>query len=180
MNRRELVKSFIGLGLFGLMPKTIIAKSTQTNYFIGLGGAGCNIVEEQALQKAKGNYIFINNNSRKNIPSNVRLIEIPILTEYTDECAKAEILLTDEMKNMFSDKNGNYFLYVGLGAMTGSELCKKIIPYLVNEKINFRLVYSQPLNFEGRQRKIKALYAATFIAELSNCILFDFNEYRKE
>lgn len=181
MQRRELLKNIFGLSLFSLLAKIEIATPTKTtNYFIGLGGAGCNIVESQISKNHIGKFIFINNNTRNNIPNNVRLIKSAVLDEYTDECAKKHIIITNEMKKLFTDQDGFYHLFVGLGGMTGSELCKKLIPYLVNEKINFKLIYTLPNNFEGRQRKIKAVFASNFISELSNCKHFCFDRFRKE
>jgi hypothetical protein len=83
MHRRDLIKAIVGLPFVVLLSdfvngnKVILKTNKKLKiHFVGLGGAGCNIVEYAIQNNPEAKFTFINQGTTRKIPKNVNYIDI--------------------------------------------------------------------------------------------------------
>lgn len=63
MNRRQLIKNILGVSISTIFPIAMQKKELARNrtlHFVGLGGAGCNVVELAMQKYPNANYTLLN------------------------------------------------------------------------------------------------------------------------
>src|SRR5690606_33418372 len=138
--------------------KTTAAKKMQF-HFIGLGGAGCNVVEGMHAKEIQGKFTCITELKRPHLAEQIQFAiflppgdrERKLPSGIPD--MKLPIQLSDKIKEVFSE-NDTYILLAGLGGFTGTKLVGQLIPWLQNHHKNFVVCCSIPFAFEGESRDI--------------------------
>ena len=168
MNRRTLLKRlFTTVGFSILLPKSLLALGNQKKkiHFVGLGGAGCNILEHFLKKKIKAKFTGLCTDDRKTFEEGVPYLSIPypemnpnFYISINDNIEKkleafnnVPFSISKEVKNTFND-DSHYVLLVGLGGFTGSRLLTLIIELLVQNKKKFSVISGTPFKYEGRFR----------------------------
>ena len=187
MNRRQLIKNILGVSIATIFPIAMQKKELARNrtlHFVGLGGAGCNVVELAMQKYPNANYTFINNSTRNNIPSRVNFVDIADYTKHTKykgfSFSNEEFLNMKSVTSIFKNKEELYILFVGLGGQTGSPLCVPLLKYLRKEKIDCFLSANFPFDFEGKIRSQIANYTKNELKYFPNVHCIDADTIRIE
>lgn len=153
MDRRILIKYAVGFILASLIPVPLFAGKRK--HYIGLGGAGCTVLELLREQGMEGEYTFISNAAPTFISdNNFKSISRPDLKMQQDWSLEYELdpaPITTKMKKIFRQKS-QYVLVAGLGNYTGTNLTYKLHNYLTEQNISFDVYCCTPFAFEGSKR----------------------------
>ena len=150
---------------------------------VGLGGAGCNIVEYLQKNGIKASFIGISNPERPNLSSDIRFIKfVPPQISLGEGSGKflpvsdmnQPLILPQNIKELFTSNN-KYILLAGLGGYTGTYMVEHLADFLKQTKIEFAVICCLPLQFEGKQRKAVAREAQTKLESHVNVTYFDPN-----
>ncbi len=161
------------------MPSFLKGKTTNSDlpnklkiHFVGLGGAGCNIVEYAMTKKSNAQFTFINQKTNRDIPENVNFIDLsnfksnPYYSGFA--MSPEEFYEMEEVVNVFEAKDTVYILFAGLGGVTGSKLCFPILHHLRRVKKLHYLSACLPFNFEGNARSVIANFSKNEIKAFCN------------
>lgn len=144
--------------------KTTIKPTEKTNnnktfHFIGLGGAGSNLVELICKKGIEGKYTIITNPERKVLDANINFIKYIPNAESTRLMSERRVikladyehfvLIPTKIKDVFKNEE-TYVLLAGLGAYTGTLLTVALTKMLQENKKPFIIVCSLPFDFEEK------------------------------
>lgn len=193
MDRREILQLFAGIGaswhtkLFGsVTPKE---RRQIRQCIVGIGGGGCNIVDDMIAVNRHLEYVQINSDAQA----------------LQHNRAKHKILLGDETHrglgcggnmqcgmNLFNVKSyqqleqiltvyDEVFVVVALGGGVGSGASQEVVQYLANQKKKCTLLAVLPFDFEGERRRKTAQEALSLLKPLVDKVyLFDNNDLLKK
>lgn len=193
MLRRDLLKGLFATTMVSVLPSLI--KNSKSNndlqhkfkiQFVGLGGAGCNIVEYAMEQNPNAQFAFINQRTDRIIPENVNYIDISEykVNPYYSGFAMSsdELYEMEKVIDLFTQKETIYLIFAGLGGVTGSKLCAPILNHLRKEKRLSYLTATMPWSFEGNARNVVANFARNEINAFfnHNVYLLDLETSKKE
>jgi hypothetical protein len=120
-------------------------------HIVGLGGAGCTILQEIYKQFPNFKFTMITNPRRNNLPGYIYWIPF---TNYFGKHVKLTqegFQLPQEIIDRLSSDELTVLLF-GAGGPSGTFLTDQLIQYLEKEKMEFLVAGSWPLDFEGNQR----------------------------
>lgn len=151
MNRREALKTLTTLSALSLMPKIIFPNTPTTSkiHFVGLGGAGCNVLEHIHKKGIKAKCTCITSPERLHLPIETTFIkfESPNRKNIYD-VFEAYFSLSTEIENVFKD-DSTYILMAGFGGNTGTNLTRELSKHLSKRNKKFMTICSMPFSFEG-------------------------------
>lgn len=154
MNRRKFRKSLISLTALINIPgiNILFPKREKRIHIIGLGDAGCNIVEYVFLKGLEAKYTYIATLDRKKYLKGINLVSFNRPKDYRDrkDWYKDKNVLTKEIKSIFQ-KDNYYILVAGLKGYTGSLLIRDLYNYLNDQSKIFTAIASYPFRYEGKQ-----------------------------
>lgn len=130
-------------------------KTSETSFhFIGLGGAGTNILNGFFKKRQKGKYTYITSGKREHFSSEINFIFYKPPKMKWDEVPDISkpLILPEEIKALFT-ANHKYVLLAGLGGYTGTYMLKEIVTLLKEENKDFLVLCTLPFAFEGLPRK---------------------------
>lgn len=159
-------------------------KTTETKFhFIGLGGAGCNMLEFFHQKGLKGNYTCITDPERKQLPKDIQFIHYcsprdekmrGILADMT-----VPLILPEEVKAVFSE-NRNYVLLAGLGSYTGTYMTEELAVWLQENNKDFMSICCMPFRFEDDLRKSHAERVENRFQHLPNFRFYELEAIREK
>lgn len=156
-------------------------------HFIGLGGAGSNLVEFINKNGIKAKYTIITNPERLDLASNINFIEY-IPKGESLKVDNKEIRLSDfsqkisipeKVKDLFI-ANENFVLLAGFGGYTGTLMTGELIEMLRKNGKTFFTFCSLPFNFEGQKRKSLANEMKEKLQNFTNFSCFDLESIREK
>lgn len=151
-------------------------------HFIGLGGAGSNVLEGIYAKGFHAKFTCISNPARPHLPDKIHFLKFipPGQTSYPRGRASSgfsdlntPLHLTREIKEVFTE-NERYILLAGLGGYTGTKLVEQLITWLHENDKEFMVICSMPYAFEGERR----LYASSIVKKFQ--MLPNFHYYDPE
>ena len=153
MNRRNLIKGLAAFGALSVMPSQLISDKKNQNriHYIGLGGAGCQIVDYILKNKKPQNSSFICIEKERISDLSPQIKQLSFSVEEQNK----QHFLTPEIRDVFT-KGNRYVLIGGLGGVTGTYLFEKLNRWLFEQNHNFLSVCNTPFAFEGRKRSVIA------------------------
>lgn len=162
MNRRSALKSLAILS-GGVFLNEKIGKKTPPAlpyHFVGLGGAGCNVVERICDKGMPGRYTCISSPARPGLSEKITFLEMQFEGRpeqflyggrYRFNSLYKTFQLPPAVKNIFK-QGEKTILFAGLGGLTGSCLITRSAQHLLKNKFSFETIVAQPFGFEGSQR----------------------------
>ena len=144
----------------------------QNTHYIGLGGAGCNIIEYLQKKRIKAKFTCITNPHRPNLSNEIKFINFR--AKYSDI---HDTELSSDIKNI-CNKNEKYILFCGLGGNTGTFLTEKITAFLFENDTSFMIIASLPFSFEGPECQSIANLAAQKLQKYPNFYCYTFEEVK--
>lgn len=138
-----------------MLPKINLLGITSKlpTHFIGLGGAGSNVLEYIHSKGLQAQYTCITSPERLHLAPDINFIRFDSPEDYylNDNLHNEEIILSPEIKNVFQGKS-RYILLAGLGGYTGTLLGKSLFNFLKENNKEFMMICSYPYSFEGPKR----------------------------
>ena len=181
MNRRRAIKTLTALAAVICFPKfELLSKPGPLNlHFIGLGGAGCNIIEHIHKKGINARYTCITIPERPHLPADIEFIQLgPAEHDYHNYQAELKDLeISGEVKNLF-DCDSMFVLFAGFGGTTGTNLTRQLSAILHQNNKKFMVIYTMPFNFEGVSRNAFALKTKQAIDGISNVHSFNLEVIR--
>lgn len=159
-------------------------KTTETKFhFIGLGGAGCNILEFFHQKGLKGNYTCITNPKRENLSKDIQFIHYCSPRDEKTKGILADmtvpLILSEEVKAVFSE-NYTYVLLAGLGSYTGTYMTEELTILLQENNKNFVSICCMPFLFEGDLYRLYAEKIKNRFQILPNFRFYDLEEIKEK
>jgi cell division GTPase FtsZ len=159
MERRKALKNLTGLAALAFLPKQHLFALQQMKplHIVGLGSAGAKVLQ---LIKSKGyGDIYTAINDGEDLNDGTRFIHYRdymtkrdrLLQEYDHPEATLPFSFPDEVRQVFQ-RDQKFVLLGGLGGHTATQMSKAIIPYLKQENISFKAVFTNPFIFEGKRK----------------------------
>ncbi|MEI8226004.1 MAG: hypothetical protein WCG82_08755 [Bacteroidota bacterium] len=187
MNRRQALKTLTALAalIYLLKLELFINSRPLKIHFIGLGGAGSNVIEHIHKKGIDARYTCISSPERPHLPRDIEFIlfgtEEHDYRTYKEKIKDLEI--SDEIQNLFN--SDSYFvLFTGFGGITGTNLTRQLSAMLHQKNKEFMAIYTMPFNFEGPSRKAFTLQAKQAMDGFSNAHSIDLEvilqKYRNE
>jgi len=153
MNRRNLIKGLTAFAALSIVPKPQILDKTIKNriHYIGLGGAGCRMVDYTLKNKnpQDSSFTCIDKQIKSDLSPQIKQLIFSV-----EEQSKQQFL-TPEIRDVFT-KGNRYILIGGLGGITGTYLFENLNHWLYEQNHNFLSVCCTPFSFEGRKRSVIA------------------------
>lgn len=189
MTRRETLKNLSLLGALAFLPKSVFAffEDDIPLHFIGVGGAGCNMIEQLYQRGTTGKFTCITQPQRPYLPQDIRFIEFvspgePVYHKgelmYRNTNWEADLKIPDSVLQLFHP-NEKYVLFSGLGGYTGTKLTVALSLLLKEQNIPAITVCSLPFEFEGNRRAAKAQEAIDQLKHLSSFHYFPLENIRE-
>lgn len=182
MNRRRAIKTLTTLTAVVCLPKfELLYKPRALNlHFIGLGGAGCNIIEHIHKKGIDARYTCITSPERPKIPADIEFILFgPAEHDYhTYKVEMKDLEISGEVKNLF-DSDSMFVLFAGFGGTTGTNLTRQLSAILQRNNKKFMVIHTMPFNFEGSSRNTLALKTKQAMDGISNVHSFDLEVIRQ-
>lgn len=151
INRRQAIKSMAAFGAMTILSnKEIFGKDvSKPIHFIGLGGAGCNMLEYIQKQGIVARYTCITNPVRNNLSSEIIVLKFDSPRNYTliENWHKQDLKLPMSIK-MLLHSNSHYVILSGLGGYTGTMLTKSIMKHLKKQEKDVMTICCLPFKFE--------------------------------
>jgi len=159
MERRKALKNLSGLAALAFLPKQHLfaLQQKKPTHIVGLGSAGTKVLQ---LIKDKGyGDIYTAINDGEDLHDGSHFIHYSdsmtkrdrLLYEYDHPEATFPFSFPDEVRQVFQ-RDQKYVLLGGLGGHTATQMSKAIIPYLKQENISFKAVFTLPFIFEGNRK----------------------------
>ena len=157
INRRQAIKSMAAFGAMTILSnKEIFGKDvSKPIHFIGLGGAGCNMLEYIQKQGIVARYTCITNPVRNNLSSEINVLKFDSPRNYTliENWHKQDLKLPMSIK-MLLHSNSHYVILSGLGGYTGTMLTKSIMKHLKKQEKDVMTICCLPFKFETSRNNI--------------------------
>ena len=145
-------------------------------HFVGLGGAGCNVLETFYRRGIKARYTCITDPERKHLPKDIHSIHY---CSPKDEAMRGTLadmsvplVLPENVKAVFSE-NHKYVLLAGLGSYTGTYMVEELNIWLKENNKDFMSICSIPFRFEGDLRTKHAERLKNKLQSLPNFKYFE-------
>lgn len=123
-------------------------------HLIGLGGAGCNMLEYIHGQGLKAKYTAISSPVRYGLPLGIGFIQYgPISKGLRDYSVTEQDLPISYSILELLEENNEFVLMVGLGGNTGSNLARQLSRILQSKGKRFMVICHTPFTFEGKSRR---------------------------
>lgn len=188
--RRDFIKELIALSAAAIIPIefNFLKQKEKRLHFIGLGGAGTNVVMYFYHMGVKGKYTCITNPERLNFPSEIKLIKfIPPQQNCHKNMTEAfnilnmhrKIEIPNSVLNIFKS-NDKFILLSGLGGYTGTCMTIELTWLLQDNRKNFMTICSLPFIWEGRKRKSCAEYVIKQLEIRRNFKYFELDDMIKK
>ena len=182
MNRRRAIKTLTALAAVVCFPKfDLLSKPGPLNlHFIGLGGAGSNIIEHIHKKGIKARYTCITSPERPYLPADIEFIQFgPAGHDYHNyKVEMKDIEISDDIQNLFKG-DSMFVLFAGFGGTTGTNLTRQLSAMLQRNNKQFVVIYTMPFNFEGPSRKSFALKAKQSMDGIFNVHSFNLEVIRQ-
>ena len=183
MNRRHAIRTLSALVAMVCFSKLeLLRKPGPLNlHFIGLGGAGCNIIEHIHKKGIKARYTCITSPERSYLPADIEFIPFgPAEIDYhTYKMEMKDYEISKEIQNLFTS-NLKFVLFAGFGGNTGTNLTRQLAAMLRQKNKEFMAIYTMPFNFEGPSHKAFTLKAKQAMNGISNVHSFDLEIIRQK
>lgn len=187
MNRREAIKVLASLGAIALLPSRIYPESFKTKefHFVGLGGGGCNALENIRSKYVRAKYTCITNPARPHLPEDVEFVKFvtPACFNWQEKGSLTSVNLDDytalgsHVKMVFSE-DSFYILLAALGGHTGTKLTKELAEHLIVNNKRFMIICSTPFKFEGKMNRSLAEKVKEQLKHLPNFHCFELERLR--
>jgi cell division GTPase FtsZ len=175
INRRQAIKSMAAFGAMTVFSnKEIFGKDVNKPiHFIGLGGAGCNMLEYIQKQGIVARYTCITNPVRNNLSSEINVLKFDSPRNYTliENWHKQNLKLPMSIK-LLLHSNSQYVILSGFGGYTGTMLTKSILKHLKKQRKDAMAICCLPFKFET-PRKSVANETAANLNEYNNITYLD-------
>ncbi|MEI7526689.1 MAG: hypothetical protein WCJ95_20240 [Mariniphaga sp.] len=135
-----------------LNPELLHRSNTDKYHFVGMGSCGSNLSKHLYLMGAQAQFTVIINSERTHHAS-FRTIHytLPECGHYKHKnWSSKKLRLTKKITSLFNE-NLAYIFVLGLGG-TGTVLLYSLIPWLLEKKIDFKIICSFPSLWEGKRR----------------------------
>jgi len=188
MNRREALKVLASLGAIALLPSGIYPESFKTKelHFVGLGGGGCNALENIRSNGVRAKYTCVTNPARPHLPIDVEFIRFatPACFDKKERGSLSSVNLDDhtvlgfQIKKVFSE-DSFYILLAALGGYTGTKLTREVAEHLIVNNKRFMIICSTPFKFEGKMNISLAEKVKDQLKPLPNFLCFELEGLRE-
>ena len=182
MNRRRAIKTLTALAAVVCFPKfEFLRKPGPLKvHFIGLGGAGSNIIEHIHKKGITARYTCITSPERPKLPADIEFIQFgPAGHDYHNyKVEMKDIEISDDIQNLFKG-DLMFVLFAGFGGTTGTNLTRQLSAMLQRNNKKFMVIYTMPFNFEGVSRNAFALKTKQAIDGISNVHSFNLEVIRQ-
>ena len=182
MNRRHAIRTLSALVAMVCFPKfEFLNKPRPLNiHFIGLGGAGCNVIEYIHKKGICARYTCITSPERPHLPADIEFIQFgPAEIDYhTYKMEMKDYEISKDIQNLFTS-NLKFVLFAGFGGNTGTNLTRQLSTMLRQKNKEFMAIYTMPFNFEGPSRKSFALKAKQSMDGIFNVHSFNLEVIRQ-
>ena len=182
MNRRRAIKTLTALAAVVCFPKfEFLRKPGPLNvHFIGLGGAGSNIIEHIHKKGITAKYTCITSPERPKLPADIEFITFgPAEHDYhTYKVEMKDLEITDDIQNLFNG-DSMFVLFAGFGGTTGTNLAKQLSAMLHQNNKKFMVIYTMPFKFEGESRNAFTLKTKQAMDGISNVHSFNLEVIRQ-
>ena len=182
MNRRRAIKTLTAIAAVVCFSKfELLCKPGPLNlHFIGLGGAGCNIIEHIHKKGITARYTCITSPERPKLPADIEFIQFgPAGHDYhTYKVEMKDLEITDDIQNLFNS-DSMFVLFAGFGGTTGTNLTRQLSTLLHQNNKKFMVIHTMPFNFEGASRNAFALKTEQAMDGISNVHSFNLEVIRK-
>ena len=184
MNRRQAIKTLTALVAVVRLPKFELRNKLRplNIHFIGLGGAGCNVIEHIHKKGIDARYTCITSLERPHLPDDIEFIQFgPADHDYHTYCKveMKDLEISEDILNLFKS-NLLFVLFAGFGGTTGTNLTRQLSAMLHQNSKKFMLIFNMPFNFEGPSRKAFTLKAKQAMDGISNVHSFDLEVIRQK
>jgi len=133
-------------------PQILQRISYDRFHIIGIGSCGSNLTKQLYLSGLPAQYTVILNSERTH-PETFHVVNftLPKCVHYSNRnWPYQKIRLTKKITSLFK-KDHTYIFLLGLGG-TGTVLLHTLIPWLLENKIVFKIICSFPTHWEGERR----------------------------
>lgn len=183
MKRRELISRLAAIGALTLLPN-ILAMGNQTKtrpHFVGLGHGGTNVMVHIHDKGIAAKYSCITGPYVSHLKPEMDHIFYKTSPEYRINGIhyKERIILTPEMKAVFSE-NDNYYILTGLGASLGTGLISSLLDFLLAGHKNYSVFCSLPCTKEGRTKREYAIQKKLELEDMINVMILDHQDISEE
>ena len=182
MNRRRAIKTLTALDAVVYLPKFELFNNSRPLkfHFIGLGGAGSNIIEHIHKKGIYARYTCITSPERPKLPADIEFIPFgPAGHDYHTYRVKIkDFEITDAIQNLFNS-DSMFVLFAGFGGTTGTNLTRQLSAMLQQNNKKFMIIYTMPFNFEGASRNAVALKTKQAMDGISNVHSFNLEVIRQ-
>lgn len=144
-------------------------------HFIGLGGAGSNLVEYIYSKGVQAKFTMITEPKRPNLASEINFIKFVSKGVYFGKVGKkvrfsdlSQPLIVPKKVNDLIIDDCHYVLLAGFGGFTGTVLTRELSVRLINKGKSFNVFCTLPFDFEGENRKLFANTVRQKLQGLSN------------
>ena len=183
MNRRRAIKTLTALTAVVCLPKFEFLRKPGPFkiHFIGLGGAGSNIIEHIHKKGIKARYTCITSPERPHLPADIKFIQFgPSEHDYhTYQVEMKDLEISEDIQNLFKS-DSIFVLFAGFGGTTGSNLSRQLSTMLHRNGKKFMLIFTMPFNFEGERRKALALQAKSAVEVITHIDSFSLEMIREK
>jgi cell division GTPase FtsZ len=157
-------------------------------HIIGLGGGGCNALENIYGHGVRARYTCISDPIRTYPTSKIDFFQFapPIVTvdapwwEYVQLCnIDQDLLIPEEILNLFFDDK-HYVLLAAFGGCLGTLLTKGLYQWLDFLEKDYTILFSIPFAFEGKERLFFATLMKNELHIQKRVHYFHLDELRKD
>jgi len=182
VNRRRAIKTLTALAAVVYLPKFELFNNSRPLkfHFIGLGGAGSNIIEHIHKKGIDARYTCITSPERPHLPTDIEFIQFgPAEHDFhTYKVEMKDLEIKDDIQNLFNS-NSMFVLFAGFGGTTGTNLTRQLSAMLQQNNKKFMVIYTMPFNFEGASRNAFALKTEQAMDGISNVHSFNLEVIRQ-
>ena len=129
MNRRRAIKTLTSLAAMVCFAKFELLRKPGPFkiHFIGLGGAGSNIIEHIHKKGINARYTCITSPERPHLPADIEFILFgPAGHDYhTYKVEMKDLEISDDIQNLFKG-DSMFVLFAGFGGTTGTNLDRQL------------------------------------------------------
>ena len=145
MNRKEFIYSTLGV-ISAFQLSTWLKNNPKIkHHVIGLGTTGAHIINEIAKEFPKASFTIIDQEIQSDLNPQIDIID------YYEFISNIQYQTYHHWLNRLK-KDQTYLVIGCLGGLTGSILCKKLIPFLHNKQLNYEAIVTFPFHWEGKRR----------------------------
>jgi hypothetical protein len=165
-SRRDAVKLLAALGALSFVPSVALwsSPSGQTTHFVGLGGAGFQLLPYFQKRLPEARFTCIDTELPETKPENMEFIRVNLASK-----------LSESIQANFRS-NDHYVLLAGLGGTTGTYLVGQLSSWLHQNQQSFMTICSLPFTFQGTAMRSQARQATARLSTLPGFHCIDLDE----